>query len=212
MAQASREPEAVTGQVPGHLPPEVQTFVQCLLDQKMTRLECRGCPLRTKPMVVLDLLNCAGFGPVDVYFMALNPGREEVVQWRPLVGPAGGEFHALRNAYIPTASAVLTNLFLCHTANQAEVPDVASVASRCRGLTRQIASRFTPRIWIPLGSPAAHAFGITGPITQACGKVVHKKGATILPLVHPSSLFHRRNHFLPLLEQGFQTLQELLAA
>lgn len=146
---------------------------------------CADCPLFGKTPVIADSYN-GEVGPVDILFMGLNPGKTEALKGLPFIGLAGA---VLRDALkgFDGISWAITNSMLCSTPNQNDIPDIAKATNSCRPIVRRIASRFSPRIYVPLGGPAMGVFGITGGVMKNSGVPVTVKGATVIPLIHPSA-------------------------
>lgn len=178
---------------------------------KRSREECSRCPLHSAPMVVLDTNRC-GPGPVDVVFVGLNPGVEEVRQNAPFVGRAGRILRAAVRERLPQGTRwAMTNCILCHTPNEAKLPAPARVLRSCAPMVRAVLERYPGRLTVALGRRALSAFGIREPMREATGRVFQD---SLLGLIHPSAL-HRpsisanisnRDLFLA----GFDRIRQLL--
>jgi len=70
------------------LPPGIKTFCNEAKEFILTREECKGCELFGKPTVIMDT-NVIDSEEVDITFIGLNPGTEEVEIGKPFVGKAG---------------------------------------------------------------------------------------------------------------------------
>lgn len=138
-----------------------------------------------RTVVVAD--SCDGkVGPVDILFMGLNPGKTEAMKGLPFVGLAGG---VLRDAIsrLDGITWAITNAMLCSTGNQGDIPDIGKTVDCCRGLVRNIAKAFSPKIYVPMGGPAMGVFGITDGVLKNSGIPRMIKGKTVIPLIHPSA-------------------------
>ena len=162
----------------------VAEFMALVKATVQTRLECRTCPLFGAHTVVLDT-NRDSMGPVDVAFLGLNPGREEVAQDRPFVGPAGQELRKRMQNLPQESTWLISNFILCHTRNEAAIPQPEQVLQHCLPMVRGIVKRFPARLYVPLGAKAMQVCGIQGRITANCGHLF--KGNT-MPLIHPSAI------------------------
>ncbi|WP_027370564.1 uracil-DNA glycosylase family protein [Desulfovermiculus halophilus] len=189
----------------------VADFISLVKDTVQARPECRSCPLFGAPTVVLDT-NRDALGPVDVAFLGLNPGREEVKQDRPFVGPAGRELRE-RMQDLPAGSTwLISNFILCHTQNEAAIPEPDQVLEHCLPMLRGIIARFPARLYVPLGAKAMQVCNISGRITANSGQVFKKN---TIPLIHPSAILRasrgpRSNR--EIFDQGFARIVEFLQA
>jgi len=187
----------------------VAEFIVLVKDTVQTRPDCRSCPLFGTPTVVLDT-NRDSLGPVDVAFLGLNPGREEIRQDRPFVGPAGQELRK-RMQYLPQdCTWLISNFILCHTLNEAAIPEPEQVLQHCLPMLKGIIARFPARLYVPLGAKAMQVCNIQGRITTNSGQLFKKN---TIPLIHPSAILRpargpRSNQ--EIFDQGFARVTEFL--
>lgn len=163
---------------------EIQDFISLVKKTIKDRPQCKTCPLFGAPSVILDT-NRHGLGPVDVAFLGINPGRIEVEQDTPFVGPAGQELRKRLQKLPSDTSWLMTNFILCHTQNESQIPDPDLVIQHCLPLIRGIVSRFPARIYVPLGAKAMKVCHIQGSITKVSGQLFKEN---VLPLIHPSAI------------------------
>ena len=187
----------------------VAEFISLVKDTVRTRPECRTCPMFGAPTVVLDT-NRDSLGPVDVAFLGLNPGREEVRQDRPFVGPAGQELRKRMHNLPPGCTWLISNFILCHTQNEAAIPEPDQVLEHCLPMLKGIAARFPARLYVPLGAKAMQVCNIQGRITANSGQLFKKN---TIPLIHPSAVLRpsrgpRSNQ--EIFDQGFDRIVHFL--
>jgi len=187
----------------------VAGFISLVKNTVQTRAECRTCPMFGAPTVVLDT-NRDSLGPVDVAFLGLNPGREEVRQDRPFVGPAGQELRKRMQNLPPNCTWLISNFILCHTQNEAAIPEPDQVLEHCLPMLKGIAARFPARLYVPLGAKAMQVCNIPGQITANSGQLFKKN---TIPLIHPSAILRpargpRSNR--EIFDQGFARILTFL--
>ena len=187
----------------------VTEFIGVVKATVQDRPECRTCPLFGAPTVVLDT-NRDSLGPVDVAFLGLNPGREEVRQDRPFVGPAGQELRKRMQDLPQGCTWLISNFILCHTLNEAAIPEPDQVLEHCLPMIKGIVARFPARLYVPLGAKAMQVCNIQGRITANSGQLVKKN---TIPLIHPSAILRpsrgpRSNQ--EIFDQGFARIVEFL--
>ena len=163
---------------------EIKEFIATVKETIKNRQECKTCPLYGAPSVILDT-NRSGLGPVSVAFLGINPGKVEIEQDTPFVGPAGNELRKRMANFPDGTSWLMTNFILCHTQNESQIPDPEQVIQKCLPLVRGIVTRFPASIYVPLGAKAMKVCKIQGSITQLSGQLF--KG-NVLPLIHPSAI------------------------
>jgi uracil-DNA glycosylase len=176
-------------------PEAIEQFAQGVAASVATRGECRECPLRAAPHVVLDS-NAPAPGPVDVAFVGLNPGRREVEQGRPFVGPAGQILRSKLTGLAGQADArlpenarwLITNVILGHTPNETAIPKPGEVLTRCRGLVESILTAFPARLTVAVGLKPVRWFGIEDAMEAASGRLFKTARGPVMPLVHPSAV------------------------
>ncbi|MFO7801766.1 MAG: uracil-DNA glycosylase family protein [Desulfovermiculus sp.] len=193
----------------GSLALSVAECISLVKDTVQTRPECRSCPLFGAPTVVLDT-NRDSLGPVDVAFLGLNPGKEEVRQDRPFVGPAGQELRKRMQNLPQGCTWLISNFILCHTQNEAAIPEPEQVLQHCLPMLKGIIARFPARLYVPLGAKAMQVCNIQGRITANSGQLFKKN---TIPLIHPSAILRpargpRSNQ--EIFDQGFARVMEFL--
>lgn len=191
----------------------IQKFVDELKQKKPDRKECQSCKLYDKPIVVLDT-NLNDFGPVDLAFIALNPGKDEITYGKPLVGRAGTHHRSKMFFLNPNTKWLLTNVFLCHTANQKEISsknkEIILESEKCRDLLQTILRKFPADYYVPMGDIACKVFGIKGSIKAISGDVISSHNHNIVPLIHPSAVIQYHGANEQAYNRGFNTLYELM--
>lgn len=194
------------------LPENIKKFCQELKERKPQRENCQTCKLFESPMVVLDT-NASDFGGVNFAFLALNPGKDETIYDKPLVGRAG-ELQRRKMFFLPPdITWVLTNLLLCFTRNQSEIgkttKEILKVSQHCTGFITKIFEKFPAQYYIPVGKPAAELFGITGSITENSGKLFNIQNTKVIPLVHPSGVQQYHGKLEEAYNYGFNRIYEI---
>ncbi|MDZ7760694.1 MAG: uracil-DNA glycosylase family protein [Desulfovermiculus sp.] len=187
----------------------VAEFIALVKNTVQTRSECRSCPMFGAPTVVLDT-NRDSLGSVDVAFLGLNPGREEVRQDRPFVGPAGQELRKRMQSLPQGSTWLISNFILCHTQNEAGIPEPDQVLKHCLPMLKGIVARFPARLYVPLGAKAMQVCNIQGRITANSGQLFKKN---TIPLIHPSAILRssrgaRSNQ--DIFDQGFARVVQFL--
>lgn len=184
-------------------------------DIKCNRSACQGCPLYQAPLVTFDS-NRQDYGPVDVVFVGLNPGRQEAAQGIPFVGRAGEYLRHHLATLLAAHSWMITNILLCYSPNQSALggpQQIEQLVQRCRPMRHQVLQRFPSRIYAPMGSVAARALGCRQGILKAAGSsFAHPENPelTIVPLVHPSAAMQYRGQRETAFQQGLAHLSALL--
>lgn len=179
------------------LPPKITDLCNKLKIVKTKREKCKKCKLFNRQMIILDT-NLQEPGEVDFLFIALNPGKEECIYDKPLVGKSG-EYHREKMFYLPSdITWCITNIILCSTNNQKEIgtdKEIQEVVYNCYDILAEIINRFPAKYYIPMGKQAAELYGIKGSIVSNCGKIYNINGSKIIPLIHPSAViqYHGQN-------------------
>lgn len=188
------------------LSPEIQQFSDEIRTEIMTRPECQKCELFGRPTVVLDT-NLETFGEVDIAFIGLNPGKEEVEMNKPFVGKSGKLLRE-KISHLPNETKwIISNVILCHTKNEKDIKNPDLVISNCSDLLIKIFTKFPAKCYVPLGAKAASALGITKNITAVSGKKLTSATHTIIPLIHPSSAVNYGQ--MERFTKDFETIYEL---
>ena len=120
------------------------------VDLKHSSARCSGCPLGDQPVV-------PGQARADAnrWIVGQCPGREEVIEGAPFVGPAGRRLDkALTPAGVARSDLYVTNAVLCHPpANKSTPPSEAVKACHDRLIDEIRTNR--PRKLLALGATAA---------------------------------------------------------
>lgn len=154
-----------------------------------------------------------GEGPASARIMLVGeaPGEEEAKSGRPFVGNSG----RLLNKYLDAAGirredAYITNVLKVRPpANR--TPRKSEVKEALPFLLRQI-ELIRPDVLICLGSIAVQALiNPKAKITQIRGEWTEKDGIRILPVYHPSAVFHDEDK-RKLLKQDLAKAGEVLRA
>lgn len=163
----------------------IQQFCNQLKQYINSKLTCRECPLYAKGTVVLDT-NLEEPGPVDIAFIATNPGNEEVPKGIPLIGPAGQIFRPYFDKLISHFGLkyLITNIMLCSTPNQNVIKGTQQIVNRCKDVTNIIHQYFPAKFTVLLGTEAMKAYGIKGGISKLNGQIIDNK---YFIMYHPSA-------------------------
>jgi uracil-DNA glycosylase family 4 len=194
------------------LAPSIVNFISSIKDEKIMREECKSCVLFNKPIVVLDT-NVKDFEQVDIAFLGLNPGTDEVKADKPFVGDSGKHVRRIIDKLPENTKWVILNALLCNTSNKKEIEDLGGniyeMMKNCYGLTGQIVEKFKPKIFVPFGDDAKLLFGLNDKITTVSGKVFElETGEKIIPIVHPSSIL-RNSKFQAIFDSSVKNLLNL---
>ena len=197
------------------IPKHIKTFCNNLKQGFEKRIECTKCKLFGNPSTILDT-NMSDFGPVDVIFIALNPGKDEVVPSvdRPLVGKAGKYFRKYLLNFPKNTKWVMTNIIMCHTKNQAEIGEttdkILKVAKSCNENLRAVLNKFPCKFYVTMGGPAMEMFRITGSVKGKSGKIYDVNNFKIAPIPHPSAAMQYGGDLEESFELGIKVISEYL--
>ena len=186
----------------------VQEVVQEELLEEAAReiRACRDCPLGSSRTNAVP-----GCGPASarVMFIAEGPGKNEDEQGVPFVGPAG-EFleDLLPLAGLAREDVFITNMIKCQAPGNRD-PRPEELAACEHHLDRQI-EIIQPEIIVTLGRFSLGKF-LPGEkaISHARGKLRHRKGRFIFPIMHPAAGL-RRNEFRDLIVDDFEAIPDVL--
>lgn len=190
-----------------NLPDKISSFCSELKNRILERPECKKCELYGKPTVILDT-NLEDFGEVDLCFIGLNPGKDEVTFQKPFAGKPG---MILRKpmALLPShVKWVILNVMLCHTPTKKDIKNPEQVIENCRELIGEITSKFPSTCFIPLGDDASKAMGMTEMISKISGKIFKSEDYSVIPIIHPSSANYNSAN-LEKFNKDFQTILNL---
>jgi DNA polymerase len=146
---------------------------------------CRACTLcERRTHVVFGEGNLKA----DVMFIGEGPGREEDLQGRPFVGPAGQLLDKMLAAIgMERGEVYIANIVKCRPP-QNRVP-TDEEAQACLPYLRAQTGLIKPRIIVCLGATAArYVYDPNVRITRERGIWKEKKGVWILPTYHPAAL------------------------
>jgi len=189
------------------LPNGIKSFCAGAKEFILSRDECKGCELFGKPSVIMDT-NVADAGEVDIAFIGLNPGTEEVEIGKPFVGKAGKILRERMSLLPNDTKWVIYNVILCHTKNESEIKNPADVKARCKPIVDIIMQTFPAKIYVPLGAKAFDWFGLKGSVASLAGKVFTNNNMTIVPVIHPSSANYNPEN-LAKFKNNFQSVLNL---
>jgi len=177
---------------------------QSLLDEIAAEIRsCTLCPLhKTRTNAV------PGEGPADakIMFIGEAPGREEDIQGRPFVGPAGRYLNQLLAlAGLSREQVFITNIVKCRPPGNREPR--SEEATACRPyLDGQIAT-ICPRVICLLGRPATAALlDPSATMSRVHGQTFDRDGIIYIPLYHPAAALHNQR-LGPVLNDDFKRLR-----
>ena len=156
---------------------------------KVPFANCEMCPLRDAALVL-------GHGPTTATTAVVGegPGKMEVAQGKPFVGPSGSMLtHALAQGGMARAAMWVTNATLCDPSgfrDDHRAAAVAEAASCCAPrLLEELRQHKIKRV-LALGSVAANALSPEPiRITEAAGKrFVGINDLEVMPVIHPVSI------------------------
>ncbi len=180
---------------------EIKDIINKIKKFKINREECKKCGLYNSPMVVLDT-NIKKVGSIDVLFIGLNPGINEVKEDLPFVGVSGKKLRSKMALLPKDIKWAITNIVLCHTKSEKEIPENAFI--NCSQMFKNICELFPAKYYVFIGRHAAQLANIKGNITSVSGKLFNNK---IIPIVHPSSL--RSEKMINIWNKSFETIYNL---
>lgn len=143
---------------------------------------CRLCEGRANPAL--------GEGNRNAVAMLVGegPGREEDLQGRPFVGPAGQLFDRMLAAIgVPRDELYITNVVKCRPPGNRNPAD--DEAEACLPYLRRQFALVRPRILVCLGAVAArYLYDPYVRISRDRGRWKERSGTMILPTYHPAAL------------------------
>lgn len=195
------------------LPEPIVEFCESLKSQKPNRKNCQKCPLFDRDMVVLDT-NREDLGPVDLMFIALNPGRDERLYNKPLTGNAGKLHREKMFQLDKNVTWLITNVMLCSTNNQKDIgkndKQILNVCQNCREFLDHIIKNFPAKVYIPIGKQAMQVFNVNGSVTQNSGKPIKNSNSTVtIPMIHPSAVLQSRNINTPIYNNTWEVIFQI---
>lgn len=189
------------------LPSGIKTFCNEAKEFILAREECKGCELFGKPTVIMDT-NVTDSEEVDIAFIGLNPGTDEVEIGKPFVGKAGKILRERMSLLPNNVKWAIYNVILCHTKNENEIKNPDDVKARCKPLVEIIMQTFPSKIYVPLGAKAFDWFGLKGSVASLAGKVFTNNNMTIVPVMHPSAANYNPEN-LAKFKSNFQSVLNL---
>lgn len=187
------------------LAPDIKEFVNKVKNFVKGRNACKNCPLYSNGSVILDT-NLEEPGQVDILFLGLNPGPEEIKAGVPFVGKAG---KVLKRYLLPLVrnhdlTYMITNCILCYTNNEADIPNPMGVSKNCKDLVNEILKYFPAKHIVLIGDKVMKSMGVKGGISKQTGTIVN--GYFIL--IHPSAVLYNPKTNLPKFEKSFMALEK----
>ncbi len=146
---------------------------------------CQGCALcNTRTHTVFG----EGNVHAEILFVGEGPGREEDLQGRPFVGPAGQLLDKMLAAIdLDRTKVYIANVVKCRPP-QNRVP-LEEEAFACLPYLRAQTGLIKPKIIVCLGATAAkYIYDRDVRITRERGVWKEKKGVWVIPTYHPAAL------------------------
>ena len=166
---------------------------------------CTDCPLH---LGRTNAVPGEGNPLASLMFIGEGPGFHEDRQGRPFVGPAGQLLDGLLASIGTNRSEVfIANMVKCRPPDNRD-PVPAEIAACQKYLDRQI-ELVSPKLIVTLGRFSLGRFFPGESITRARGKLRHKDGQSIFPVLHPAAAL-RRPELRKALVDDFRTIAELL--
>ena len=149
--------------------------------------ECADCPLhRGRTHAVPGEGNPAA----ELMFIGEGPGFHEDRQGRPFVGPAGHLLEGLLASIGANREDVfIANMVKCRPPDNRD-PEPSEIAACGKYLERQI-ELVNPKLIVTLGRFSLGRFFPGESVTRARGKLRHKDGRHIFPVLHPAAALRR---------------------
>lgn len=188
------------------LSPSIQAYCKSLIDLKQPRDLCQTCVLYNKPMVVIDT-NMEEFGPVDVMFVGLNPGKDEVTFNKTFIGGPSIILREKIMKFHPNTKWVITNIIMCHTPNEKDLNDWERVAKDCAStFLMDLTQKFPPKVFVTIGRQSKEFFGVKDMISKCSGLVYDYGKYKIIPLIHPSSVARSREKNAAIFDNSWKNI------
>ena len=146
----------------------------------------------------------------ELMFIGEGPGFHEDRQGRPFVGPAGQLLEGLLASIGTNRSNVfIANMVKCRPPDNRD-PEPAEIAACGKYLERQI-ELINPKLIVTLGRFSLGRFFPGESVTRARGRLRHKDGRAIFPVLHPAAAL-RRDELRKTLVEDFRSIAEILDA
>ena len=168
---------------------------------------CTDCPLHRGRT---NAVPGEGSPSADVMFIGEGPGFHEDRQGRPFVGPAGQLLEGLLASIGTNRDEVfIANMVKCRPPDNRD-PEPSEIAACGKFLERQI-ELINPRLIVTLGRFSLGRFFPGESITRSRGRLRHKDGRAIFPVMHPAAAL-RRQELRKTLVEDFRSISEILEA
>lgn len=188
------------------LHPDIVAYCQSLVDIKKERDKCVTCELYKKPMIIFDT-NLEGIDQLDVLFVGLNPGRDEVKYNKTFIGDPSIVLREKIMKFHPNTKWAITNIIMCHTPNEKDLKDWEVVANNCaQTFLMDVTKKFPAKVFIPIGRQSKEFFKVPGMISKVSGKVHDYDKYKIIPLIHPSSVARSRDKNGAIFENSWKNI------
>jgi uracil-DNA glycosylase family 4 len=188
------------------LSPTIQAYCKSLIDIKQPRDLCQTCALYNKPMIVLDT-NMENFGPIDVMFVGLNPGKDEVIFNKTFIGSPSIILREKIMKFHPNTKWVITNIIMCHTPNEKDLNDWEKVAKDCAStFLMDLTQKFPPKVFVTIGRQSKEFFRVKDMISKCSGLVYDYGNYKIIPLIHPSSVARSREKNAAIFDNSWKNI------
>lgn len=170
-------------------------FINSIKEDKLVNDNCKKCELYNKPIVVLDTNVSDINSDIDITFIGLNPGADEVKFDNPFVGDSGKYIRKIIEQLPKDKKWLIFNSILCHTNNKSDIKNVYDVIRNCQVQTNKIFGSFNSKLYILVGDDAKSLFGITDPISKCSGVLYSiNESVSAIPLIHPSSILRNSKY------------------
>jgi len=116
---------------------------------------CARCPLRENVLDNVRPFEPSGWTPGGLLFVGEGPGRQELAEGLPFVGPSGRLLRALAKAAgIDLAKVWVTNATLCYPVGGALEGNLTPATYACHGRLRSEIARARPGVVVAFGTAA----------------------------------------------------------
>jgi uracil-DNA glycosylase family 4 len=175
---------------------------------------CKDCPLNGE-------IKVSGEGPADpkIIIVGEAPGTMESREGKPFVGPAGKWLNAaLGEAGIFRHRCWTTNVISCQPPkNRIDSWEATEAIKCCRpGFLKELENvSKSAKVWVPLGSTAKTAFGVSDSITKSRGSVYDGRKLPInvvgpvVPTYHPSYIMRGQLKEEPTWVADFEKIKKI---
>ena len=168
---------------------------------------CTGCPLHRGRT---NAVPGEGSPAAELMFIGEGPGFHEDRQGRPFVGPAGQLLEGLLASIGTNREDVfIANMVKCRPPDNRD-PEPGEISACSKYLERQI-ELVNPKLIVTLGRFSLGRFFPGESVTRARGKLRHKDGRNIFPVLHPAAAL-RRPELRKTLVDDFRAIAGLLEA